>query len=78
METILVGEKETKDYLEEAKKAFENSSEVLIKGVGRDTVKAVDVAEMLKIDGFKVSNISINTEEKDGKRISFIEITMSK
>ncbi|MCD6576255.1 MAG: hypothetical protein J7K73_03785 [Nanoarchaeota archaeon] len=78
METILVGEKETKDYLEEAKKVFENANEVLIRGVGRDTVKAVDVAELLKADGFKVSNISINTEEKDGKRVSFIEITLSK
>lgn len=78
METILVGEKETKDYLEEAKKAFENANEVLIKGFGRDTVKAVDVAELLKADGFKVSNISIDTEEKDGKRVSFIDITMFK
>ena len=78
METILVGEKEAKDYLEEAKKALESGNEILVKGVGRDTVKAVDVAELLKQDGFKVSNISINTEEKDGKRISYIEITISR
>ena len=45
---ILVGEKETQEYVEEAKKAFEKEKEVVIKGIARDTVKAVDVAELLK------------------------------
>ncbi len=78
METILVGEKETNNYLEEAKRLFENENEILIKGFGRDTVKVVDLAELLKIEGHKVDSISINTEEKDDKRISFMEIKMSK
>ncbi len=78
METILVGEKETNEYVEQAKKTFDEKSEVTIKGIGRDTVKAVDTAELLKAEGFKVKNIKIDTEEKDDKRTSLIEITLEK
>ena len=78
METILVGEKEAKDYVDEAKKVFENNSELAIKGKGRDTVKAVDTAELLKSEGFKIKNINITTEESDNKRISVIEIALQK
>jgi len=78
METILVGEKEAKEYVDEAKKIFEGSDELIIKGKGRDTVKAVDVAELLKEDGCKTKNINISTEESENRRISVIEITIQK
>jgi DNA-binding protein Alba len=77
METILVGENELEKYLDESKKALE-SGEVLVKGKGRDTVKAVDVAEMLKLEGASVKSIDIKTEETDGKRVSVIEIVLTK
>lgn len=77
MEEILVKEKEISEYLDLAKKALENG-EIELKAYGRDTVKAVDVAENLKKQGFKVSDIKINTEEKDGKRISTISIKITR
>lgn len=78
METILIGEKETKEYVEEAKAKLAEGNEVELKAFSRDTVKAVDAAEILKIDGFKTKNIKIETEEKEGKRISLIKIEMEK
>lgn len=78
MKTVLVGEKETKEYVEEAKKLFEHEKDIEIKGIGRDTVIAVDVAELLKIEGFKVKHIKIDTEEKEEKRTSWISITIEK
>ena len=71
---IFVGEKETNEYVEEVKKALEENQEVTIKGKSRDTVKAVDTAELLKQEGFKTKEIEINTIEEDEKRISVISI----
>ena len=79
MDEILVTlDKTAEEYVSEAKE----KNEVAIKGKGRDTVKAVDVAEILKIDGAKVKNIKIETEEleKEGKkvRVSNIQIEVEK
>ena len=71
---IFVGEKETNEYVEEVKKALEENQEVTIKGKSRDTVKAVDTAELLKQEGFKTKEIEISTIEEDEKRISVISI----
>ena len=78
METILVGEQDTKEYVEQAKTKLNEGNEVELKAFSRDTVKAVDVAELLKIEGFKTKNISIETEEKEEKRTSLIKIIMEK
>ena len=78
METILVGEKDTNEYVEEAKAKLNEGNEVELKAYSRDTVKAVDIAELLKIEGFKTKDIKIETEEKEEKRISLIKIQMEK
>ncbi len=78
METILIGEKETKEYVDEAKNILEKENEVMLKGISRDTVKVVDVAELLKIEGFKVKDIKIETEEANEKRNSVMFITLGK
>jgi len=78
METILVGEKDTNEYVEEAKAKLNEVNEVELKAYSRDTVKAVDIAELLKIEGFKTKDIKIETEEKEEKRISLIKIQMEK
>jgi DNA-binding protein Alba len=64
MDTVLVGEKDTNEYVSQAKEILETHHKVTIKGNGRDTVKAVDVAELLKIHNYKVHSISIKTEEE--------------
>jgi len=64
MDTVLVGEKDTNEYVSQAKEILEQHHKVTIKGNGRDTVKAVDVAELLKIHNYKVHSISIKTEEE--------------
>jgi DNA-binding protein Alba len=64
MDTLLVGEKDTNEYVSQAKEILEKHHKVIIKGNGRDTVKAVDVAELLKIHNYKVHSVSINTEEE--------------
>ena len=74
---ILVGENPIEDYLKQAKEALEKEA-ITIKGKGRDTVKAVDLAELLKLEGIKVKEIKIDTEEVDEKRISIILIEMEK
>ena len=79
MDTILVTQdKSAEDFVSEAKKILEEKNEVAIKGKGRDTVKAVDVAELLKSEGIKEKNIAINTEEeeKEGKNIRISTITI--
>ena len=78
METILVGEKEAKDYVDEAKKVFEKEDELTLKGISRDTVKVVDIAELLKLEGFKVKDIKIETEEANEKRNSIMFIVLEK
>ncbi len=75
---IFVGEKETNEYVEEVKKALEENQEVIIKGKSRDTVKAVDTAEILKKEDFKVTDISIDTIEEEEKRISVISIKITR
>ncbi|HDQ59947.1 MAG TPA: hypothetical protein ENN30_02020 [Candidatus Woesearchaeota archaeon] len=78
---ILIGDKTIEEYFEQAKVEIEKEAVALL-GKGRDTVKAVDVAELLKKEGVKVSKISIDTEETeiDGKtrRNSVIKIELSK
>ena len=84
METVLVTmDKSAEEFVSEAKTNLEKDNAVVIKGKSRDTVKAVDVAELLKVQGFKTKNISIETEEKEaseGKtlRTSVITIEMEK
>jgi len=81
METIEVGEKELKEYLTQAKEALAKGH-IAIKGYSRDTVKAVDLAEELKLENFKVKHLTIGTDEKEieGKkqRTSHIIIEMEK
>ena len=74
---ILVGENPIEEYLKQAKEALEKGA-ITVKGKGRDTVKAVDVAETLKLEGVKVKNIKIDTEEADEKRTSLIIIELEK
>jgi len=78
---ILVGEKAAEEYFEEAKNELEKG-ELTIIGKGRDTVKAVDLAELLKIHGAKVEKIEIDTEEKEvdekTQRTSVIKIKIKK
>ena len=78
MEIIEIAEKNPEEYVSHAK-IHQNFT---IKGKSRDTVKAVDVAELLKKEGFKVKQIKIETEETtiDNKkqRNSVITIEMEK
>jgi len=78
MSIIEVAEKEVSEYVSQAKA----HPKFTIKGKGRDTVKAVDVAELLKLEGFKVTHIKLETEEHEveGKkqRTSLILIEMEK
>lgn len=79
METILVAEEGTaEDFVAKAKEILANQDNVEIKGKGRDTVKAVDVAELLKTEGFKTGKIATQTEEeeKEGKTIRTSTITI--
>ena len=74
---IQVAEKDVNEYVAQAKEALEKG-EVIIKGKARDTVKAVDVAEILKIEGAKVTDIKIDTEEANEQRTSVITIKLQK
>lgn len=74
MEIIEVGQSPVAEYVAQAKE----HNQFTIKGKARDTVKAVDVAELLKIEGFKVKGIKISTEENQNKRTSVILIEMEK
>jgi DNA-binding protein Alba len=78
MTIIEVAEKDPEEYVSHAKE----HQAVTVKGKSRDTVKAVDVAELLKKEGFKVKQIKIETEEitvEDKKqRTSLIIIEMEK
>lgn len=83
METVLVTQdKSAEDSVAQAKEILANQDSVEIKGKGRDTVKAVDVAELLKLENFKTGKISTQTEEepKEEKalRISTISIEILK
>lgn len=78
MTLIEVAEKNPEEYVSQAK-AHQHFT---IKGKSRDTVKAVDVAELLKKEGFKVTRITIETEEitidSKKQRTSVILIEMEK
>ena len=78
---ILVEDKPVEEYLESAKAEIEKGP-VVVLGKGRDTVKAVDLAELLKQYDAKVKSISIETEETetDGKtkRVSVMKIELEK
>ena len=78
---ILIGEKTIEEYVEQAKAELEKEA-VKIIGKGRDTVKAVDVAELLKEKGASVKSISIETEETTENdkthRTSVIKIELCK
>ena len=83
MEVVLIDAENTIDhFVSRAKEILESQNEIQIKGKGRETVKAVDVAELLKAQGFKSGNIAIETEEQEseGKKIrtSVIIISMQK
>ncbi|MDD5181805.1 MAG: hypothetical protein PHC66_01385 [Candidatus Nanoarchaeia archaeon] len=79
MKNILVTmEKSAEEFVSEAKKILEEAKEVEITGHSRETVKAVDVAELLKIHGAKEEEITINTDEAeiDGKKIRTSKISI--
>ena len=79
MKNILVTmEKSAEEFVSEAKKILEEAKEVEIIGKSRDTVKAVDVAELLKPHGAKEEEINIVTEEAeiDGKKVRVSKITI--
>ena len=82
MSLIEVGEKPAEDYVLQAKEVLHTHQKCTIKGKSRDKVKAVDVAELLKKEGFKVKHVKIDTEEHEleGKkqRISVMMIEMEK
>jgi DNA-binding protein len=77
MKIVLVTmDKKTEDFVQEAKKDLAEHHEIEVIGKGRDTVLAVDVAELLKLDGFKTGNITTKTEEAEieGKKIRTSQI----
>ena len=83
MEVILVdAENSIEHFVAKAKEALAQHPHIEIKGKGRDTVKAVDVAEILKIEGFKTGKIVTHTDEeqREGKalRTSSIMIEIQK
>lgn len=72
MKHILVTmDKSAEEFVSEAKKLLDEHKEVEIVGKSRDTVKAVDVAELLKREGAKEEEILLQTDEEeiDGKKI---------
>lgn len=81
MEILEVGEAETKTYISQAKEAL-TKGPLTIKGVDRNSVNAVNLAEALKAENHKVIHIKLETEEREfeGKkrRISIILIEMEK
>jgi DNA-binding protein len=79
MKNILVTmDKSAEEFVSEAKKILEEAKEVEITGKSRDTVKAVDVAEMLKLHGAKEEEIIIQTEEAEieGKKVRVSKISI--
>ena len=72
---IELSEENFEQSLEAAKKEVPNG--VTIIGKGKLISKAVDLAEELKLEGAKVENINIETEEGD-RRVSVIKIKLVK
>jgi len=79
---VLVSIKNVEDYvLEIITMLNQGAEEVEIKGVGRDIGKAVDVYNMIldKLgNGIKLDSVSIGSENRDKKRLSFILLRVKK
>jgi DNA-binding protein Alba len=79
---VLVSMKNVEDYvLEIITMLNQGAEEVEIKGVGRDIGKAVDVYNMIldKLgNGIKLDSVSIGSENRDKKRLSFILLRVRK
>ncbi|MCY0849595.1 DNA-binding protein [Sulfuracidifex metallicus] len=79
---VLVSMKNVEDYvLEIITMLNQGAEEVEIKGVGRDIGKAVDVYNMIldKLgNGIKLDSVSIGSENRDKKRLSFILLRVKK
>ncbi len=84
---ILVGKKPVMNYvLATLTQLNEGASEITVKARGKAISRAVDVVEIVRnrfVQGLKVKNIKIDTEElesQDGRKVnvSTIEITISK
>jgi len=79
---VLVSMKNVEDYvLEIITMLNQGTEEVEIKGVGRDIGKAVDVYNMIldKLgNGIKLDSVSIGSENRDKKRLSFILLRVKK
>ncbi len=79
---VLVSMKNVEDYvLEVITLLNQGAQEVDIKGVGRDISKAVDVFNMIKDkleNGVELGSVSIGSESRDKKRLSFILLRVKK
>ena len=84
---ILVGKKPVMNYvLATLTQLNEGAGEITVKARGKAISRAVDVVEIVRnrfVQGLKVKNIKIDTEElesQDGRKVnvSTIEITISK
>ncbi|MCC6028094.1 MAG: DNA-binding protein Alba [Archaeoglobales archaeon] len=84
---ILVGKKPVMNYvLATLTQLNEGASEITVKARGKAISRAVDVVEIVRnrfVQGLKVKNIKIDTEElesQDGRKVnvSTIEITIAK
>ena len=77
-----VAEKDTKEYLAEAENILKAHGVCTLVGKSRDTVKAVDIAEELKLKGFSIGIITLHTEsvgpENEKRNISILSIEVKK
>jgi DNA-binding protein len=82
MSLIEIGEKDASEYVSQAKEVLNKDGKCTLKGKSRDTVTVVDVAELLKKEGFKIKHVKIDTEEHEvenkKQRISVMIIEMEK
>ena len=80
---IFIGDKEITKYLYAAMMQLNQRNKVNILSRGKFTARAIDVAEMLKRQGYKQEKVEIGSEEfvdKDERkvRVSIIEIGLVK
>lgn len=80
---IFVGDKPIFAYIKSIEIQISRNPKVIIGARGKFINKLVNIAEISKRNGFKVTNIEIGTnpfKTKEGKEIfvSFMEISMSK
>lgn len=82
MAELLVGKKPMMNYvLAAVGMVNEGETELVIKARGRNISKAVAIAEVLRnrfLKDFKVKDIKIGTEMRDGSSVSIIEIYLAK